>query len=77
MTGRAIDYAIMKVIMELRLVEFWLNLGMPPVKQKFHGRFHTWGQRTDREGTNFFGLVEDSGGNCIELDPAQIKFIDV
>ena len=66
--------------MELRPVEFWITCSIdkgPAAKEKFTGKFHTWGQRSDEHQTDFFGVVETSAGNCIELDPVQIKFIDV
>ena len=64
----------------LRPVIFTLTTRINNQKiEKSHrqGKFHIWGQRGDETGTDFFGVVEDEGGNCIELDPAQIIFQDV
>lgn len=56
---------------ELRPVEFWTC----NKEIKYKGFFHTWGQRRDENLAEFFGVVEDELGACIELDAIQIKFI--
>ena len=57
---------------KLREVEFWThNKGI-----KYKGFFHTWGQRADEDGSEFFAVVEDELGACLELDAIQIKFVD-
>ena len=64
--------------MGLRPVEFWLTCSVdkgPVLKEKFTGTFHAWGQRGGQQQMDFFGVVETSDGNCIELDPVQIKFL--
>jgi len=57
---------------KLRPVEFWVRTK----DNKHTGFFHCWGQRGDKELTDFFGVVEDEEGLCYELDPCQIKFTD-
>lgn len=62
---------------KLRAVEYIYRTnygGVAEVKNGV-GKFHTWGQRGDETGSEFFGVVEKENGQCIELDPSQIKFI--
>ena len=58
--------------LDLRKVEYW-------VKDKSYkniGYFHTWGCRSDENGSEFFGIVEQASGELLELDAIQIRFID-
>lgn len=60
----------------LRNIKYWMSKTAGKIDQLFDGKFHTWGQRWGVEGTDFFAVVEKPDGTCIELDTAQIAFIN-
>ena len=57
---------------KLREVRFWTH----DKNIKYRGFFHTWGRRGNEVQQEFFAVVEDELGHCLELDAVQIKFMD-